>query len=92
MKKICVLFVIFDGWGYGLDLKVSVIVQGNMLFVDSFYDQYFNVELMIFGEQVGLLEGQMGNFEVGYFNIGVGWIVYQEFVCINKVICDGELQ
>lgn len=34
----------------------------------------------------------MGNFEVGYFNIGVGIVVYIGLSLINKVIKDGEFE
>jgi 2,3-bisphosphoglycerate-independent phosphoglycerate mutase len=51
-----------------------------------------NSELITFGEEVGLPEGQMGNSEVGHLNIGAGRIVYQELARINKSIRDGELQ
>lgn len=34
----------------------------------------------------------MGNFEVGYVNLGVGCVVYQDFIKIIKVIDDGEFE
>jgi 2,3-bisphosphoglycerate-independent phosphoglycerate mutase len=44
------------------------------------------------GLDVGLLEGQMGNSEVGHLNLGAGRIVYQDLTRINKAIADGELE
>jgi 2,3-bisphosphoglycerate-independent phosphoglycerate mutase len=85
------LLVILDGWGHGPNPKASAIAQANTPFVDSLYSKYPNAELVTFGEQVGLPEGQMGNSEVGHLNIGAGRIVYQELARINKAIKDREL-
>ncbi len=83
--------VILDGWGHGPDPKVSAIAQANTPFVDSLYKKYPHSELITFGEDVGLPEGQMGNSEVGHLNIGAGRIVYQELARINKAIREREL-
>lgn len=40
----------------------------------------------VFGFEVGLLDCQMGNFEVGYVNLGVGCIVYQDLICFDVEI------
>lgn len=87
-----VLLVILDGWGHGPDPERSAIAQANTPFVDSLYPNYPNSELITFGEEVGLPEGQMGNSEVGHMNIGAGRVVYQDLARINKAIREGELQ
>lgn len=92
MEKQKVILVILDGWGKGPDPARSAIAQGNTPYVDSLYGAYPNAELITFGEEVGLPEGQMGNSEVGHLNIGAGRIVYQELARINKAIRDGEFQ
>ncbi len=84
--------IILDGWGHGPDPKVSALAQAKTPFVDSLYHQYPNAELVTFGLQVGLPEGQMGNSEVGHLNIGAGRIVYQELARINKEIQQGTLR
>jgi len=84
--------IILDGWGHGLDPKVSAIAQADTPFVDKLYHQYPNAELVTFGEEVGLPEGQMGNSEVGHLNIGAGRVVYQELARINKEIRDNTLK
>ncbi|MFG0305549.1 MAG: 2,3-bisphosphoglycerate-independent phosphoglycerate mutase [Phycisphaerales bacterium JB040] len=43
------------------------------------------------GEAVGLLEGTMGNSEVGHQNIGAGRIVDQDAVRISKACREGKL-
>lgn len=92
MEKQKVILVILDGWGHGPDPARSAIAQANTPYVDSLYDAYPHAELVTFGEEVGLPEGQMGNSEVGHLNIGAGRIVYQELARINKAIRDGEFQ
>lgn len=86
-----VLLVILDGWGHGPNPRVSAIAQANTPFVDSLYQKYPHSELVTFGEEVGLPEGQMGNSEVGHLNIGAGRIVYQELARINKAVREREL-
>ncbi len=46
-------------------------------------------ELIPFGREVGLPEGQMGNSEVGHLNIGAGRIVYQTLTRIDLAIETG---
>ena len=45
-------------------------------FVTSLYDRYPNSTLITWGEAVGLLDGQMGNSEVGHWNLGAGRVVF----------------
>lgn len=92
MEKQKVILVILDGWGHGPDPKRSAIAQADTPYVDSLYDEYPNAELVTYGEEVGLPEGQMGNSEVGHLNIGAGRIVYQELARINKAIREGTFQ
>ena len=84
--------IILDGWGHGKDPKVSALAQADTPYVDHLYDQYTNAELITFGEEVGLPEGQMGNSEVGHLNIGAGRVVYQELARINKEIREDTLK
>ena len=86
-----VMLVILDGWGHGPKPEVSAIAQAKTPFVDSLYTKYPNSELVTYGKQVGLPEGQMGNSEVGHLNIGAGRIVYQELARINKAIDEKTL-
>lgn len=86
-----VILIILDGWGHGPNPEVSAITQANTPFVDSFYKNYPNSELITYGKDVGLPVGQMGNSEVGHLNIGAGRVVYQELAKINNAIEDGAL-
>ena len=86
-----VALIILDGWGHGADPKVSAIAQAKTPYIDSLYENYPNSELITYGEEVGLPEGQMGNSEVGHLNIGAGRVVYQELARINKAIREKTL-
>lgn len=86
-----VALIILDGWGKGTDDSVSAISQANTPTMDGLYEKYPNAELVTFGEQVGLPEGQIGNSEVGHMNLGAGRVVYQELARINKAIKEGDL-
>ena len=81
--------IILDGWGHGENPEVSAIAQAHTPYIDSLYRNFPNAELVTYGEEVGLPEGQMGNSEVGHLNIGAGRIVYQELARINKEIKTG---
>ncbi|MEM1219679.1 MAG: 2,3-bisphosphoglycerate-independent phosphoglycerate mutase [Bacteroidota bacterium] len=86
------ILIILDGWGIGTHPEADAIAQASTPFVDQLLDQYPHSNLVTFGEEVGLPEGQMGNSEVGHMNLGAGRIVYQELARINKAIRDRELQ
>ncbi len=84
--------LILDGWGHGTRPEASAINLATTPFVDQLYQDYPHSELVTFGEEVGLPEGQMGNSEVGHLNIGAGRIVNQELVRINKAMRSGALE
>ena len=86
------MLVILDGWGKGQKPSADAIAQAETPVMDALLKTCPNSELVTFGEEVGLPEGQMGNSEVGHLNIGAGRIVYQELARINKAVRDGELQ
>ncbi|MCL4169337.1 UNVERIFIED_CONTAM: hypothetical protein GTU68_054911, partial [Idotea baltica] len=86
------ILVILDGWGHGAKDNTNAIHLANTPFVDSLYTKYPNTELITYGEEVGLPEGQMGNSEVGHLNIGAGRVVYQDFARINKAVADNSIK
>lgn len=85
------MLVILDGWGHGQRRSSDAIAQANTPFMDSLYKNYPNAELVSYGKQVGLPEGQMGNSEVGHLNIGAGRIVYQDLEKINLALESHQL-
>ena len=77
MSNSRVLLAILDGWGIGQDVSSDAISQANTPFMDHLLAKYPHNDLVTYGEEVGLPEGQMGNSEVGHLNIGAGRVVYQ---------------
>lgn len=84
--------IILDGWGHGKNPEVSAIAKAKTPYVDSLYRDYPNTELVTYGDEVGLPEGQMGNSEVGHLNLGAGRVVFQELARINNSIRNEELK
>lgn len=83
--------IILDGWGNGQDPERSAIAKANTPYMKSLLAKYPNTELITYGEDVGLPEGQMGNSEVGHINLGAGRVVYQDFARINVAVKTREL-
>lgn len=84
-----VTLLILDGFGInpnsvGNAIKLQGTPNLNKL------NEYPTTTLLASGEHVGLIEGQMGNSEVGHLNLGAGRIVYQDLPKINKEIKDGS--
>ena len=84
--------IILDGWGHGQKNETDGVFLAKTPFMDQLYKNHPNSELITFGEDVGLPEGQMGNSEVGHMNLGAGRVVYQDLVKINKSIASGSFQ
>lgn len=84
------ILIILDGWGHGKVAASDAIQQANTPYIGGLYADYPNAELVTFGPEVGLPEGQMGNSEVGHLNIGAGRIVFQELLRIHNAVDDGS--
>ncbi len=84
-----VVLIVLDGWGYS-DQRLGNAVQGHTPNLERFYQNYPHTFLKTSGEAVGLPDGQMGNSEVGHMNLGAGFVVYQQFVRIDRAIREGS--
>lgn len=87
-KRVCLL--ILDGWGenpsdYGNAIRAAKTPAWN-----SICEKYPKTTIRADGRHVGLIEGQMGNSEVGHLNIGAGRVVKQDLLAINDMIETGE--
>lgn len=80
--------IILDGWGHGKKDHSDGIFTAHTPFIDGLYKNYPSAQLITYGKEVGLPDGQMGNSEVGHLNIGAGRIVYQDYLRINNAIDD----
>jgi len=85
------ILAILDGWGLGLDPKISALAQAKTPFIDSCLQNFPNTTLEASGIAVGLPFGQMGNSEVGHMNLGAGRVVYQNLVKLNIAVENATL-
>jgi len=82
------LLLILDGYGINEQEYGNAIAAANTPNLDKFRSQNPEGRLTASGLDVGLLDGDMGNSEVGHLNIGAGRIVYQMNSLIMKKIED----
>ena len=85
------LLLILDGWGWREPAADNAISQGNTPNWDRLLATAPHSLLQTSGAAVGLPDGQMGNSEVGHFNIGAGRVVMQELQRINQALDTGSL-
>jgi len=83
-----VLFVIIDGFGIDANKKGNAVTHARMLFFQKLLKQYPHTQLHAAGKYVGLLDGYIGNSEVGHLHIGAGRLVRQDLRRIFDAIHD----
>jgi 2,3-bisphosphoglycerate-independent phosphoglycerate mutase len=84
------VLMILDGWGLNSDSQSNAIAQAKTPNLDRLFQEYPHSQLKASGTAVGLMDGQMGDSNVGHLNLGAGRIIYQELVRINRAIETGE--
>jgi 2,3-bisphosphoglycerate-independent phosphoglycerate mutase len=89
MKKPTAL-IILDGFGLSDAVEGNATKAAKTPTVDWLRENVPQAYLSASGEDVGLMDGQMGDSNVGHLNIGAGRIVYQDVVRISKSIRDGD--
>lgn len=87
--KKCVLLVL-DGFGVAPPSEYNAITQAKLPFYQDLINTYPTVLLDAAGLSVGLPFGEVGNSEVGHYNIGSGQLLYQSLPRINISIEDGS--
>ncbi|HEY8291866.1 MAG TPA: 2,3-bisphosphoglycerate-independent phosphoglycerate mutase, partial [Thermomicrobiales bacterium] len=83
------VLVIMDGWGDAPPGPGNAVTLAATPTFDRLCATAARSELIPFGREVGLPDGQMGNSEVGHLNIGAGRIVYQTLTRIDLAIENG---
>ncbi len=86
-----VVLVILDGWGIAPSGPGNAIESAKTPVFDFLLKHYPSTTLKTSGRDVGLVEGQMGNSEVGHLNIGAGFVVNQLITSIDLAIEDESL-
>ena len=84
MKKIILLII--DGLGYTSEIKGNAPLEADMKKFKELYQKYPHCLLKASGKDVGLLENQPGNGEVGHKTIGLGKKIKQKITIINEEI------
>jgi 2,3-bisphosphoglycerate-independent phosphoglycerate mutase len=92
MAKKPVMLLILDGWGIREMKDGNAIALGNTPNYDRWMQTLERSVIDASEEAVGLIQGQMGNSEVGHLNLGAGRVVYQDITRIYKAIRDNSLQ
>ncbi len=82
--------VILDGWGEREETEGNAVAAADTPNIDEMREEGSVGFLSTHGRSVGLVEGQMGNSEVGHLNIGAGRIVKQPLARIDDAIDDGS--
>jgi len=81
-----VALIILDGWGLNPNPTANAVAQAKHPNFDRYWSRYPHTTLSASGEAVGLVEGQMGDSNVGHLNLGAGRIVYQTLPRIDRAI------
>ncbi|HKJ28561.1 MAG TPA: 2,3-bisphosphoglycerate-independent phosphoglycerate mutase [Anaerolineales bacterium] len=89
MARIAAL-IIMDGLGIREKQDYNAVVQAVTPNYDFYMKNHERSILDASGEAVGLVDGQMGNSEVGHLNLGAGFVVAQDIRRIDIAIEDGS--
>ena len=90
MSKQTTMLIVLDGFGENQETDGNAIYNAKKPNIDNLMTICPTASIRASGEAVGLPEGQMGNSEVGYMNIGAGRIVSQNLTKITKSIEEGD--
>jgi len=82
--------IILDGWGLAPAGPGNAISLAGTPVFDRLWNEHPHTQLWASGRDVGLPEGQMGNFEVGHMNLGAGAVIKQDLARIDDAIADGS--
>jgi 2,3-bisphosphoglycerate-independent phosphoglycerate mutase len=83
-----ILMVVLDGFGIAPNSPYNAIKNAYTPNLDSLFSNFPHCQLKAAGTAVGLIDGIVGNSEVGHMNLGAGRVVDEDLVIINKAIQD----
>ena len=89
MKK-PVALIVLDGFGLSETAEGNAISAAQTPTIDWLNENVPHSVLAASGGSVGLMDGQMGDSNVGHLNLGAGRIVYQDVVRISNSIKSGD--
>jgi 2,3-bisphosphoglycerate-independent phosphoglycerate mutase len=83
--------LVLDGFGLAPDSEGNAISLARTPNFDRMWATYPHGQLIASGESVGLPANEVGNTEVGHLTMGVGRVIYQDLVRIDKASRDGSM-
>ncbi len=83
-----VVLISLDGWGIAPPSHGNAITQAKIPHWNTYIANYPNSQLIASGESVGLPANEVGNSEVGHLTMGVGRVIFESLLRINKAIED----
>jgi 2,3-bisphosphoglycerate-independent phosphoglycerate mutase len=83
-----VMLVILDGFGISAAQGGNAITKAHMPFWQELCCRYPHITLKAAGTAVGLLDGMMGNSEVGHLTLGAGRIIQSVLSRFHQAIAD----
>lgn len=86
-----VVLAILDGVGLRRETVGNAVKQAHTEFLDAAVSQHPTVPLAASGTAVGILEGDMGNSEVGHNALGSGQIIRQGIAQIEDAFKGGSI-
>jgi 2,3-bisphosphoglycerate-independent phosphoglycerate mutase len=82
--------IILDGFGLSAHTKGNAVHEAKLPVLTELIRTHPTTSLAAAGTEVGLEWGEVGNSEVGHFNIGAGRVVLQDLPRINAAIKEGR--
>lgn len=86
-----VVLAVLDGVGLSSKTDGNAVKQAHTEFLDLAAEKYKATALAASGNAVGIIDGSMGNSEVGHNALGSGQIVKQGILRINEEIESGKI-
>ncbi len=80
--------IILDGFGQSTKKEHNAIALAHTPNLDQWYTTYPSAILKASGEAVGLLEGYIGNSEIGHITIGAGRRIAQPILLWHRMLDD----
>lgn len=84
--------IILDGFGHSAQHEHNAIARAQAPTIEYFRQHYPHTLLQASGAAVGLLDGVVGNSEVGHFTIGTGRITIQPSFHISHLLEQKKLE
>lgn len=88
-KRAPIGLILLDGFGHAAHSESNAIALARKPFFEHILNRYPHSYLQASGQAVGLLDGTMGNSQVGHMTIGAGKRVLQPITIISQAIRSG---